>query len=281
MKKLPMTVQNCLRDYQALLNESLPGMVQGIYVHGSIALDAYIPGKSDVDFLTILNRECTNKDLERLSNLHRKIEKKYDAPLLDGGYIRWEGVYDNHSFKLSPYFNDGELQLSHFYNPITAWILQTKGITITGPDIQSAPLAITSQQLIAYVARNMNEYWAVRTKEVEDARNHFLGLRDDEIDAEIEWCVLGLLRQYYTLREQKIISKAGAGHYGLKHVDAKWHSLITYALTVRNKSSAFRSIPKHERVALLIGFNKDLIQSSLGETHYTKVGKEFDYNYEG
>ncbi len=265
MKKLPINVLNCLRDYQTLLNESLPGMVEGIYVHGSIALDAYVPGKSDVDFLTVLNRECTNKDLERLSNLHRMIEKQYAAPLLDGGYMRWDGFDETQSSMLSPYYNDGKLQLSHFYNPITGWILQSQGITIMGPDIQSVPLAITSQQLIAYVKRNMKEYWAERTKKVDKSRDQFLRLQDEEIDAEIEWCVLGLLRQYYTLREQKIISKAGAGHYGLEHLDVKWHPIITHALNVKDESSHFRLIPKNDRVTLLIDFSKNLIQSSLEE----------------
>ncbi|WP_277674507.1 aminoglycoside adenylyltransferase domain-containing protein, partial [Piscibacillus halophilus] len=50
---------------------------------------------------------------------------------------------------------------------------------------------------------------------------------------EVEWTVLGLLRQYYTLMEKDIISKLEAGYYGLEILPTKWHPIIQEAINIR------------------------------------------------
>jgi hypothetical protein len=52
-------------------------------------------------------------------------------------------------------------------------------------------------------------------------------------DFGIQWAVLGVLRQYYTFREQDISSKTGAGEYALKYLPTRWHRLIREAIHIR------------------------------------------------
>ncbi|WP_347550186.1 aminoglycoside adenylyltransferase domain-containing protein [Pseudalkalibacillus hwajinpoensis] len=133
-------------------------------------------------------------------------------------------------------------------DPNTWWILKSSGITIAGPEIKSLPINVSEQDLVYYVSENMNEYWAPRVSRIEDAVEYTL-LQDSEIDAEIEWCILGLLRQFYTIREQKVISKAGAGHYGLKHIPIKWHPIINKSL--------------HKEVKAPLNSSKEQIESAI------------------
>ena len=55
MRKIPVVVQIILNDYIALFHERLPNTLEGLYIQGSIALNAYVNDSSDIDFIAITN----------------------------------------------------------------------------------------------------------------------------------------------------------------------------------------------------------------------------------
>ena len=91
----------------------------------------------------------------------------------------------------------------------------------------------------------------------------------EEIDTTIEWSVLGLLRQYYTLTEQDIISKVDAGEYGLKHISSEWYSIIHEAINIRKGVKNNHYTSDQQRVKDTIGFSKYII--SYCNSHLLKV----------
>lgn len=54
----------------------------------------------------------------------------------------------------------------------------------------------------------------------------------------IQWTVLGVLRQFYTFRENKIATKEQAANYGIHHFSSRWHPLIEDALNIRTGEKA-------------------------------------------
>lgn len=46
-------VADLLATYQARIDAEAPGLLQGLYLVGSLALDDYRPGVSDVDFVAV------------------------------------------------------------------------------------------------------------------------------------------------------------------------------------------------------------------------------------
>ena len=52
---LPPSIQPLLDAYLNALNQELPGLVTAVYLHGSIALDAFDPHFSDVDIVAVLD----------------------------------------------------------------------------------------------------------------------------------------------------------------------------------------------------------------------------------
>ncbi len=48
---IPQSVQHVLNEYIALVHEALPGLLTGVYLQGSLALNAFSPGLSDIDFI--------------------------------------------------------------------------------------------------------------------------------------------------------------------------------------------------------------------------------------
>jgi hypothetical protein len=179
---------------------------------------------------------------------------------MDGVYIMWEDIgklqADDTNY---PYYNDGKLSYGAYFNPITWWILKTHGINMIGPEARTLRFEVDSQHLISYVSDNMNTYWAQRIQRIEGSIEQLLQLPSEVIDFEIEWSVLGLLRQYYTLKERSIISKLGAGEYGLLHIPGEWHQIIKEAINVRKGGGMDLFISDEERIDMTLRFSKYII----------------------
>ena len=265
---LPVTVDKVLKDYINLFNEHLPGTIVGLYLHGSIALDAYVDDASDIDFITLTNRRLTAGDAEALSYIHRTIENKYKKPDMDGVYALCEDMgklYKSSDDHIEyPYFNNGELAFGDYFNfnPITWWVLKSRGIKILGPEIEEFNIDTDPQELTSYVIENMNSYWTNRIHMAEKSIDHLVQLPTSQIDFEIEWTVLGLLRQFYTIKENDIVSKLAAGGYGLMHLPVEWHNIIKDAMNIRTgkKEKLFDS--ERDRLDNAMRFSKYLILQS-------------------
>src|SRR6266511_2182921 len=58
-------------EFLRLADARLPGVVQGLYLVGSIALDDFHTGVSDVDFLAVTAEPLDDAALDRLERIHR------------------------------------------------------------------------------------------------------------------------------------------------------------------------------------------------------------------
>jgi hypothetical protein len=108
--------------------------------------------------------------------------------------------------------------------------------------------------LITQMKENLNSYWAGWARH--PARMIML-----YSDWGIQWAITGILRQFYTFRENTITTKVKAAEYALGCLPARWHPLIQEAINIRrkNKRSAYRS--KLFRAWEAIHFLKFIIQT--------------------
>lgn len=237
--KLPPTVQTVIDDYIGLVHSALPGLLDGLYIHGSIALHAFTPGLSDIDAITITSRRCTPGDIDALQVIHRTLAERYPKLPWEGSYLQWQdlGGFEA-TISPHPHIHDGIVHPSgyHDINAVTWWVLKHHGLAIVGPPPAQLDLEVDWNRLVADMHHNLNSYWARFTT---DPRRIAWLLADDGI----QWTVLGVLRQFYTFREQSITSKSEAGRYALKHVPAHWHRLIQEAINLRagGHASLYRS----------------------------------------
>lgn len=79
--------------------------------------------------------------------------------------------------------------------------------------------------------QNLNTYWKSFTRK--PARMSWL-----LTDFGAPWAILGVLRLYYTFREEEITPKTGAGEYALAHLPARWLRLIREAIHIREQTGA-------------------------------------------
>jgi hypothetical protein len=236
---MPKSVQQVLSEYTAMVHAALPGLLDGVYLHGSLALNAYNPGLSDIDFISITSRRCTATDIDSLRTIHHTLVQRYPQAQLEGCYLIAQDVgrFEDHMLP-HPYIHDGSLHASgyHDINAVTWWILKQHGIAVYGPPPNQFDIQIDWELLLADMHHNLNTYWASFTS----SPRRMAWLLNDY---GIQWVVLGVLRQFYTFRERAITSKAGAGMYGLVHMPPQWHPLIQEAINFREGSmrSCYRS----------------------------------------
>ncbi|WP_158598360.1 aminoglycoside adenylyltransferase domain-containing protein [Falsibacillus albus] len=253
MQVIPSPIREVLDDYIELIGASLPTRLEGLYVHGSIALGAYVEGKSDIDFIAVTSEPITEKDLPLLSGLHLRIKKMFPSFELDGGYVTWDDLAEDDIYQKSfVYYNDGEMKKGTVINPVTTWFLQKKAVNIIGPGIQELEIGLDDRLLIRYTFENINTYWADRIQFLESQVDRLDQWTTEQIDSELEWSILGMLRQYYTLKEKDIISKVEAGEYALRHLPALWHPIIQEAINIRsgNKEELFGTHDERIQTAL-------------------------------
>ncbi|WP_203247712.1 aminoglycoside adenylyltransferase domain-containing protein [Sporosarcina beigongshangi] len=273
MNKLPIDVKIILDEYIVLFHTSLPNTLEGFYLQGSIALDAYVKDSSDIDFIAIINRRLSGGEAEILAEIHREIASTYPKSEMDGVYLMWEdiGILDAAEMNY-PYYNEGRLSYGAYFNAITWWILKKHGINIIGPQPTALNFEIGPQHLVEYVVENMKTYWAGRIEKIEQAMENMYQFTTEEIDVEIEWSVLGLLRQYYTLKEHAIISKLGAGEYAMMHMPAEWHPVIQEAIDIRKGLDGERFVSDRERIDEALKFSKFLIDYCDRHLSFNKIG---------
>jgi predicted nucleotidyltransferase len=259
--QLHTSIHEVVNEYINHWKERLPDRLEGFYLHGSIALDAYIPFSSDIDFVAMTTERLSSDEVHVLSEIHSLIESKY-KPKLDGAFLTWEdlGISRADSGELLPYYNEGKIGYGSHFNAVTWWLLEKKGITILGPDIKAKQLNADAGKLTSYVMENMNSYWAGRVKRVEDSIDELVQMPQREIDEEIEWTVLGLLRQYYTVQKEDIISKTDAGEYGISNLPGEYHKIISEALHIRNNTGKSAYESNVQKIEESLRFSKFIIE---------------------
>ena len=60
--RIPSVIRPLLTAYLILTDKALPGFISALYLHGSIALDAFQETLSDIDFIAVISRPCTASD---------------------------------------------------------------------------------------------------------------------------------------------------------------------------------------------------------------------------
>jgi hypothetical protein len=227
--EIPQPVERVMSEYIALVHAAAPGLLRGVYLHGSLALGAYDPGLSDIDFIAVTSRRCAATDLARLEAVHQAIARRHLDAQLSGSYLLWHEVGQSEAaIAPHPHFHDNVFHPSghHDINAVTWCVLRQSGVALLGQPPEDFDIHVDWDDLISNMHHNLNTYWASFTTKPQ----RVLWLLDDY---GIQWTVLGVLRQFYTFRERAITSKMGAGMYGLVHTPSRWHRLIHEALNIR------------------------------------------------
>ncbi|MGV8143681.1 MAG: aminoglycoside adenylyltransferase domain-containing protein [Methanothermobacter sp.] len=255
---LPEEVEIVLNEHIKVFYRNLPDLLDSFYLVGSLVLNDYHEGRSDVDFVALINRDMEADELNILEEIHKEISSKFPGKVLDGSYVTPQQIVKLEELEQVIYFDGKSVRCDHKSgnaNIVTWFILKNYGLTIWGKQPEYYIPNVDVEDLIDSVRLNVNTYWVNWT---ENASKHlskeiFFSLSGKGV----EWGVLGISRLYYTVNEKDIISKYGAGEYMLGKIPTRFERIIREALRVRkgeDKKSYYRT-PFRRRKDLLLFMN--------------------------
>jgi hypothetical protein len=257
--------------YVAQLGRLLPDAVMGFYLVGSVALGAYRPHRSDIDFVAVLGRDLGPPELRRLriqharSGLHIGLAavRQRRSPLtgtFNGVFIR-AGDLARPVSEIAPVAS----QVGHQFrtgaagsdvSPVAWKVLAERGIPIRGPEPSALPLDPQPELLRSWNLQNLESYWRPWASAVQGSPRTKFQARPRYWTA---WGVLGAPRLHHTMVTGEVVSKEAAGEYALDVFPQRWHLLIADALAYWRSQPDRLGLSPRERGRLTAEFVFEVI----------------------
>lgn len=236
----------------ALINsikEDLPGLVEGVYLTGSIPLHDFYLNKSDIDFIVLCESLPVKEAISKLQSIHNRIQKRFNQPKLSGFYITKEclHLHIGPPVKITG-VHEGKVKEMLWGKGLTAVTLKelkTTACTVYGIPAQTLPIEVSDKELDHTLFENLNSYWQTWMRRYTILPHRYLLLV--LFPWFTEWPVLGVARQLYTLQTGKITSKLKAGEFALHYLPSKHHHVVQQAIKIRASSSQFHFAPSRKR----------------------------------
>lgn len=246
---LPTEIAVTMSAYLSGVDAKLPDRIRGLYLVGSVALNDYQPGQSDIDFVAITETALRPLELEQLGRFHSELRRRAPRPKLDGVYVTASELQVDPTDLSAPYCLDGRFASSGGFNanPVTWMTIHRYPIILRDP---AQPVVWHDEErLRGWCSENLQSYWAGW---VHAARTHW-GRRIFSLTRQATvWGVLGVTRLHATIRTGAILSKSAAGNYALEVSPPCWLPIIQDALGCRlsRGGPSYRNVFARRRDAL-------------------------------
>ena len=223
-------MQNAVSTMANEIVRIMAGDVYGIWLYGSVVMDDFRPGWSDIDFAALTNGLVSESQAEQLVTLRQQmLEKEPGNPY----YRSFEGVianldeYRGKTFRRMVYWGTGGQRVTDRYEPdvFSAFELAKYGKPVYGgnPWILPAP---GREELIRAVRAH---YESIRKYAVQTNESLY----------SCGW-LLDIARCIYTLRTGDVISKTRAGAWALEEHLFPEEEPLRKTLEIRQDPQAFK-----------------------------------------
>ncbi|MEV0457084.1 nucleotidyltransferase domain-containing protein [Catellatospora methionotrophica] len=217
-------------EHVRALDERVRGLVTGLFITGSVPLGDYWPGRSDIDFVAVMDRSPTAEERGRLANAHLALPE--GGPVYDGIYLtRAQLAAPPVEGDTAPQILAGDFSPAKAggqLNPVTWLELARHGLPILG---ERPEVALDSDVLRRWLLDNLSGYWA---NFAVNAMPQFAALPPDmAIPAEpVLWAVTGPGRLHYTLATGEVTTKTGGAQHTAE-ILPQWADLCERAIRSR------------------------------------------------
>ena len=231
--QLPAEVTEVTGQFLELIDASAPGLVDGLYLRGSLGFGEYFEGQSDVDFTAVLSARPGADQLAALAVAHEAVFTAHPKPHFDGFHLLREDLARAPDrCQDVPVMFEGVFKPStrdYDMNPVSWHELARHGVTVRGPALSERDVWTDDAALRAFSHGNLGSYWAgvadSLVKHPAEATEPWL----------VAWSVLGVSRLHHLLATGTLTSKSGAGRYALTAFGPQWHRIIREALRARER----------------------------------------------
>ena len=256
----PTEVRSVCETYLSMVDEELPGLVEGLYLHGSIGFGEWHDGRSDIDFVAVTRDRPTAREVAGLGRVHERLGETFPQPAYDGFYVTWgdlAGAVDDCPDVPCILAGDFREAWRFDVNPVTWHELAWHGITLRGPDLDDVDVWTDLPTLRRFTHDNLTSYWEPHVREL--ARFPDEAGRQDLV----AWSVLGIPRLHHVLATDRLTSKNGAGEHALEAFGEGWRILLAEALSYRATGERIGVLPDEELAAQNVAFSTLALEAAL------------------
>ncbi|MEW9548278.1 nucleotidyltransferase domain-containing protein [Nonomuraea sp. NPDC050783] len=241
----PAELSRAVARYLAVADRLVPGLVTGCYVTGSAALGAWRPDVSDIDVVIVVGGPPGERELRRLSLLHKLANLPAAGHALARRRPHLPGTVNavfvaaadlgrpvtrirpvaSHS---GPAFRRGR---AFDVNPVAWKVLRERGLPVRGPSPAGLGLDPEPGLLRAWTLDQLRGHWARHAERARSARPPRKRLQSPYRVALA--AVLSPPRLHRTVATGEVVTKEAAVAYALDVFDARWHPLLRLALSHR------------------------------------------------
>ncbi len=243
-------VNAVLRDFLASAQAILGDHFVGMYLYGSLALGAFDPHGSDIDFVVVTDAELSDELFVALQGLHARFDAggspwvaKIEAAYIPRGTLRPDVPTTARYPQIE---KGGTLVMDHLESGwiVQCYTLREYGVVVAGPNPRTLIDPIDPQNMRRAAAVHA-DVW------VEQARHDpawLAWVRHRENQA---FVVLTLCRMLYTLDSGAVASKPMAARWARKALDKRWARLIQRSLAGQHDSGETPDSDVHDTIALV------------------------------
>jgi hypothetical protein len=258
---LPEPVHHVTAHYLSLADERLPGVVEGLYLGGSLGFGEWYDGRSDVDFIAVTSTRPDAAAVAQLHAIHDQVGAAFPRPFLSGSYLTWADLARSpaEAPKVPGTLEGTWRDAGPAPSPVEWHELAHHAVRLRGPDPRDVEIHADATELRGYSHRNLSEYW----------EPNLLGLSEHREAASrpdlVEWFVLGIPRLHHAIATGTLTSKDGAGHYALEVHGKQWRPVVAEAWTHRalGEPSGWWSGREDELASEVLAFCDLALQSAL------------------
>ena len=216
-----------------------PGLIEGLYVVGSVALHDWRPG-SDVDIVAFTADPATTDDVALLESAHAVVSAELDpGVVVDGPILAWGDVTVPPMPMMRPWTLAGEFHHDgdcFEINPVTWLTLDRYGIAARGPIAGELDVAVDLDEVRSFVRQNTSTYWRGVGEQITGALDADPE-RTEFPSAMTEWAALGVARMLFTFEHADVVSKRAAGEWAVERVP-EHAEVLARALAIRTAADA-------------------------------------------
>ena len=231
---LDSIVQEVVDAFLRAVDGEAPGLVEGLYLSGSVALGNFRARMSDIDFVAVTAAPTNTSALAALERAHLRVRRYRRRPFFDGVYATWDELAHNPAAATrGPFAHEGRFhyRADTAPSPVDWHTVARYGVACRGPVPQSIDIWADQDVLISWTVRNLDDYWRPMRELCSKlpSLGGLFALRDHTVQEG----VLGVTRLHYTIATGDITSKQGAGLYALETFPNTWHQLVNECLRIR------------------------------------------------
>ena len=240
---VPGDVRRTVDRYLDRADRLLPGRVTGFYLVGSVALGAYRPGRSDIDFVAVLDgdRDLSASDVRRLRLAHVASGLRTASAALRRGHLMLpgtlNGVFVRAADLARPVTAIEPLasQVSQRFrrgggfdvNPVQWTTFARSGVAVRGSEPAALGLDPEPGLLRQWNRGNLAAYWVPWA----ETTRRRVGPRWRAMPGwSTAWGVLGAPRLHHTIATGDVISKEAAGAWAKTVLDERFHPIVDEGL---------------------------------------------------